>query len=178
MKIMLHFLVIVIVLIAATVSFAGESGYIGPADRFFSAIKSGDITTVKKMLSYGVCLDFHDDSWQQPLHVAVAAGKKDIVSLFLSKGANANAMDSRGNAPLDYCRDATIMEALKANGAESGKFNKELFAVILQKDTKKLEQILKNRANIDKVKNHQGTTTMNFAVMTGNLDVQGQISTP
>jgi len=59
------------------------------------AIRYGTIDDVNRMVSACHDINGYDEFGQAPLHVAAAAGRNDVVTVLLAKGANINGLDSR-----------------------------------------------------------------------------------
>ena len=70
-------------------------------EQFFEAILSGDPIKVQKMIADGINVNMHHpDGKRTPLHVAVYAGHKLIVSLLLSNKANVHALSDDNQTAL------------------------------------------------------------------------------
>ena len=65
-------------------------------DELFSAIISGDIEAVSRMLSRGVNVNASDENHLTALHHAAIHTKPEIISMLIENGANVNAYDMKG----------------------------------------------------------------------------------
>ncbi|KNC84668.1 hypothetical protein SARC_03129 [Sphaeroforma arctica JP610] len=85
----------------------------------FRAVMDHRIDELRRLLDIGANIFETTDKMRSLLHVAVAEGDTDIVSLLLERGANVEAKDSAKNTPL--------YSALNVNGV----FNSEIIALLL-----------------------------------------------
>lgn len=61
---------------------------------------NGDLASVQAEVAAGADPSFGDDGNYSPLHVAVQAGRVEIVHFLLGAGAYPNNIDNHGNGPL------------------------------------------------------------------------------
>lgn len=95
----------------------------------YTAIQTGNLDLVKKMIDMGAKLDVKtSDFWETPLMVAVQSGKADIVELLLNNGAGVNDKNSRGYTALHFAVFSSadnkssfkkIVDVLMKNGADA-----------------------------------------------------------
>jgi hypothetical protein len=63
---------------------------------------TGDLSTVKALLSHGVPVDARDmPDGQTALHGAAVEGQVKVIEYLVSRGADVNAMDGFGDSPLE-----------------------------------------------------------------------------
>ena len=77
------------------------------------AAATGDLRTVKALLSHGVPIDITDRSGKTGLHAAAVQGQIKIIEYLISKGANINAIDRYGDSPLEIAITEKHDEAAK-----------------------------------------------------------------
>jgi hypothetical protein len=65
------------------------------------AAATGDLRTVKALLTHGAPVDITDRSGKTGLHTAAVQGKINVMEYLISKGANINAIDRYGDSPLE-----------------------------------------------------------------------------
>lgn len=65
---------------------------------FLSAIKEGDLRTVKRLLKNGVSVNSRHGFGWNALHVAVINGHLDIIKLLAENGADINVKDEFSSA--------------------------------------------------------------------------------
>jgi ankyrin repeat protein len=79
--------------------------------KIYSAVKRGETSTIKDILKRNSRLiNAKDNDGLTPLHYAVTAGRKELVSLLLARGADVNARDNRGATPLHLAVDRVQRE--------------------------------------------------------------------
>ena len=71
---------------------------------FIYLCKSGNIETVKLLISKCHKLNYKDHFGNTPLHHACENGHFEIVKLLLDYGANINSKNNNGNTPLSILR--------------------------------------------------------------------------
>lgn len=88
---------------------------LGPeAKKMFEALYVDDLETVKQQLEMGVDINTKNDTGQTPLHVS---RNKAIVTMLISKGADVNAVDENGMAPI-FSKDVDLSKILVEAGAD------------------------------------------------------------
>ena len=94
----------VLLALAAAIPSPGD---LSETDRaLFSAARSGDAASTRRLLRTGARVAARDDRGRTPLHEAAASGRTDTVRALLAAGADVNARERSGWTPL--------MEAAKA----------------------------------------------------------------
>ncbi|KAL5572267.1 hypothetical protein UlMin_021864 [Ulmus minor] len=76
------------------------------------AIKNGDTTAVKKLLSQGVDANYHDKQGLSLLHLAAVFNQTEIVFTLMDSGANLQYKNAQGETPLD-CAPATLQYKMR-----------------------------------------------------------------
>lgn len=99
-----------------------KSGPPAPQLTLLEAAELGDLDTVNQRLKEGADVNkARERTGATPLMLAVGTGKKPVVEAILAKGANVNAVNSRGyNAILIAVGndDVEMVKLLKMNGAD------------------------------------------------------------
>lgn len=67
---------------------------------FFSAIKSGDIPQVEKLLNQGINIHTQSDEGRYSLHYAVMRQDIPLAEFLLANGADVNTKDGFNHSPL------------------------------------------------------------------------------
>ena len=69
-----------------------------------------------------------EDGWEwTPLHIAASKSHKEIIELLIAKGADVNALNNKGDTPLDLAMpdspfDSTeLADLLRKHGGKTGK---------------------------------------------------------
>jgi hypothetical protein len=73
----------------------------------------GEPTLVKLLLDRNAKPDVRNATGQTPVHVAAWRGDRLSIKLLAARGANVNALDSRGRTPLDLTSDPAAGEAAR-----------------------------------------------------------------
>jgi hypothetical protein len=76
-----------------------------------------ELDVVRLLLDHGVAVDGRDAHGDTPLHVAVSNAPTAVLELLLDRGADPNALDRWGRAPLDFA-DIDNARLLLARGAD------------------------------------------------------------
>jgi ankyrin repeat protein len=83
----------------------------GPLDEelFHACGEDGDPVHLRRLIAKGANVNWkHPTSGGTPLHSAVECGRKSVVGLLIESGADVNALDGQGWAPLCLAVDAAI----------------------------------------------------------------------
>ena len=61
-----------------------------------------------------------EDGWEwTPLHIAASKSHKEIIELLIAKGADVNALNNKGDTPLDLA-SGKIAALLRKHGGKTG----------------------------------------------------------
>lgn len=88
-----------------------------------AAIEAGDEARVRKILSYGIDLDFISSTNKSPLHSAIRKHEHEITALLIDHGADINMPDNHGKTPLDIAieeGDAHAITIIRIAGGKAG----------------------------------------------------------
>lgn len=80
----------------------------------------GDVAAIEAFLDSGADVNSADFDRRTALHVAACEGRKDVVALLLSRGANVNHQDRWGSTPLAdaiHYKNYDVCKLLEENGA-------------------------------------------------------------
>lgn len=69
-------------------------------NKFFMAVKDGDIKEVKRLIALGADISMKDKEGWTLLHWAAGKGQKEIAEYLIIKGADVNSGDKDGQTPL------------------------------------------------------------------------------
>lgn len=83
------------------------------------AIKNGDVSAAKKLLSQGVDANYLDKQGSSLLHLAAVFNRTEIAFSLMESGASLYCKNSQGETPLD-CAPATLQFKMKKKMEESG----------------------------------------------------------
>jgi ankyrin repeat protein len=114
-------------------SLASGSMAASPEDRLFEAVRKGNASAVRALLSKGVAVNARDKESNTPLHEAIYSGYPGIAALLIRNGADVAARQKSGMTPLhlvavhtkreDAARLAKLLIDMRADvndGAENG----------------------------------------------------------
>lgn len=92
-------------------------------DMIFAAIERGDKATLEKLLLQNIDINAtrsHGYANRTPLHVAAFFSQAEIAKFLISKGANVNAKNEKGNTPLHIAASISldVSKILIENGAD------------------------------------------------------------
>ena len=133
------------------------------------ASKNGHWEIVKLLVEYGVNINDRDKiSNDTALMVALEQNHFEVVKLLVENGADVNATNDICQTALDLAKTDEIREYL-INRANID-WNIQLLASVIRDDFNKIEQCLKNGADID-AKDNDGETALMIAIPHRRLDV-------
>ena len=116
------------------------------------------------------------DAFADPVHMADAIMKGDLdrVKNLIEEGADVNAKDEIGRAPLHFVKNKAVAELLIAKGADVNARTKDgstLLHTMAWNGNKEIaELLLENGADVN-AKHKKGHTPLHFAVRTGKKEV-------
>lgn len=82
--------------------------------RLLDAVKKGDITTTRELISQGANVNALDDPYETPLSSAAHEGWPQIVALLIQKGAAVNGLSHSGITPLYAAASGESPQAWRA----------------------------------------------------------------
>lgn len=147
------------------------------------AAQRGHLDIVKALVKYGANQEIKENHTstnpKTPLMAAVGANQIEVAEFLLEKGANPNAGDDDGWAPLHSATangNLRMVKALVKYGAtvdvktETGTTPLMMFLMHAPPNTAEtVEFLAENKANVDLADN-LGDTAMHYAVREGNVD--------
>lgn len=86
------------------------------AGKLEQACDMGDVPYLSALLNAGVSTETVFDDGRRPLHVAAASGRWKACELLLAHGADPNARDAQGHAPLDLVPQGDASTGLRLIG--------------------------------------------------------------
>jgi len=137
------------------------------------SIANNNIEDVKKILKSGIDVDLRDSDLRTPLMEAIIQNKKDFVKLFISLGADVNAVDSNKWTPLHFAvqeaienNDLDVVKLLISSGADvnaqESNGNTPLSQAVFYKNKKVQEFLLSNNAD-ENIENNYGISAKSLA---------------
>ncbi|XP_072932148.1 uncharacterized protein flip [Epargyreus clarus] len=140
-----------------------------------TAVRKGDVNTVKYVLSLGAEVDQPTSAGQTPLHLAVLAGHTAIADLLIEKGANFQVQDYNGLRVEHYAVDSCKLDVVKYIFEKGGDIEVKdsngwtpLFRAVCQgAKTEVIEELLYRGSNVD-VTDRRGLTLVAAARLLRN----------
>jgi hypothetical protein len=142
---------------------------------FFEAIKSRDITQVRRILASNPDdAGARDSDGATALHHATEIGDREIVAVLLDSGADINARDDRHHATptgwaIEYLRESGGLLAMEIDDV--------LFA-IRENDTRWVRRFITRLPALAKAKDARGEPLAQHAAESGNEEISGLFPTP
>jgi hypothetical protein len=94
----------------------------GPLDALFTAAARDDADAVARLLDAGVPIEIEDNTKQRALHVAAAANAVNVAALLLTRGAEADPVETRfGATPMgfaSYYHHTAILDLLSTRSRD------------------------------------------------------------
>ncbi len=147
---------------------AAEAGDIARAEKALAGSWWSKPADINVEASYHCCLS--------PLLVAACAGKSDMVTFLLDKGANPHKKDKRDCSAIWYCvatgQKDNVVRLHKAGADLNMKHNSStLLMLAISKDLSDVAgYLLDNNVDVN-IRNNVGRTAVSFAVHQGNMNV-------
>jgi hypothetical protein len=104
-----------------------------PKAAFFAAIRAGRFDEVRERVSDDDRLLEAREEDGTALHHAALHGKRDIVELFLDRGADPEAADSAGRTPIEWANEAgqqVVVHALFGRGASADVWHAAAYGLV------------------------------------------------
>ncbi|KAJ8080919.1 hypothetical protein PM082_017754 [Marasmius tenuissimus] len=108
-----------------------EQVYIGPTEKFFEAIVTGNLAAVAKMIEEGIDVTRRDHVGRMPLHVAIMAKQDEIACQLIDHGARITSRLAGGRTALHLAAKMDMAGVVRKL-LERSNINKEL----LEKESK------------------------------------------
>jgi len=80
--------------------------------------RANSLAVAEFLLSRRMDIDSRDENGQTPLHVAVAGGRREVVTFYMEHGADVDPEDHFGSRPLTLARTVELATLLLDNGAD------------------------------------------------------------
>ncbi|GHM58178.1 MAG: hypothetical protein sL5_06130 [Candidatus Mesenet longicola] len=132
------------------------------------ASRNGQLKVVKYLIENKADFEVKDKYDRTPLHDASLSGHLNIVEYLVEKGAILEIKDKYDKTPLDLANQkgyVNIVEFLKQAQLDRG-----LFTVIQDGNHDKVEDLIKNGANLE-AKNRDGKTPEDLATQKGDIGI-------
>ena len=133
----------------------------------FNSNTSDNMTNIKKS-------NMEKCSEISPLSFAILNNNLQAAKLLLDNGANPNFTPVGGNPPIYYVKSDDAIKLLKEYNANINKKSEigesPLFDAVKNKDTKLIEELVKNGANVN-VKNKNEETLLYFAIKNSDFNI-------
>ncbi len=146
----------------------------------FTAVRAGDLAAVTRILDRDPARVRQSDRLfgATPLHWAALKGSDDVVTLLLVRGADANAMNAKGETPLLVAQRAKrtsvvrILQSAATSGGQSARSpasDDELIAAVRAGNVAAAQAALKrNPGAVSTPESQFGATPLHWAAVKGN----------
>lgn len=156
-------------------------------EKLLYACENGLHKEVKKLISTRLLVFNHpskaninvrNKSGWTPLHVAIEKGFYEIAKMLIEKGADVNAINNRGRAPIHYTENLKVLKMLIEKGANINEKDKESgwtplhFAVTRQNMEEIVEYLITNGADVN-AKSFDGSTALHLRLYAKRLIAAG-----
>ncbi|KAG8469193.1 hypothetical protein KFE25_007711 [Diacronema lutheri] len=140
-----------------------------------TAVKQGDVETVRAMIARGFDLSLGSYDKRKPLHLAALEGHKTIVRVLCELGASVNDVDRFGSTPIKNAIDemhGTVAEELAAHGARLtlARPASRMHAAAKEGDMASMTMLVAHGIDIN-CANCDGRTALHVAAHEGNARV-------
>jgi ankyrin repeat protein len=149
------------------------------ADMLTTALRTGDLTTIETLLSFGLDPKLPDRHGQTPLRLALLSNQTKVVELLLARNVDPNApLDNSPfpAMPLEYAleygslRAASILIAAGANvDAKGPRGRTALHFAVVGRHLDVLQLLIEKGADLN-VRDAEGASPLDDAVWRGSLD--------
>ena len=155
-------------------------------EKLLYACENGLYKEVKKLISTRLLVFNHppkaninvrNKSEWTPLHLAIEKGFYEIAKMLIEKGADVNAINNRGRAPLHFNENLQILKLLIEKGANINEKDKEtgwtpLHFAVIRPNMEIVESLIANGADVN-AKSFDGSTPLHLGRYTKHLIVAG-----
>jgi ankyrin repeat protein len=156
-------------------------------EKLLYACENGLQKEVKKLISTRLLVFNHppkaninvrNKSEWTPLHVAIEKGFYEIAKMLIEKGADVNAINNRGRAPMHYIENLQVLKKLIEKGANINEKDKETgwtplhFAVTRQNMEEIVDYLITNGADVN-AKSFDGSTPLHLRLYAKRLIAAG-----
>jgi ankyrin repeat protein len=162
-----------VILIVASGALPGASAT--EAGSLISAVKSGNLPAVERMLQQRRNANEAEADGTTALHWAVQEGRLDIVQALIKAGVNLNARNQYGLAPLGWAlnnADAAMTEQLLKAGADPKipvpEMGPPLFAAARTGNPEVIKALLRAAVNVNEKERTTGQTALMWAAAEGH----------
>ena len=140
-----------------------------PALRYALRNENENIDIVNVLVEAGADLNIQDKEWKiSDLMIAAGNGMVDIVRALLAAGADVSLKSEEGKTAIDYATSQEIRDLLRVAEA-AAEVNKELIRAAGRGDPKRVEDLIRDGADVD-YQDKNGWTALMYAIRNHKID--------